>query len=29
MSPFFNEIDVKDSFSILEYIGTTSGMYGE
>jgi hypothetical protein len=29
MSPFFNEIDVKDSFSVLEYIGTTSGMYGE
>jgi len=28
MSPFFNEIDVKDSFSVLEYIGTTSGMYG-
>jgi len=28
MAPFFNKIEVTQSFSILEYIGTTSGMYG-
>mmetsp|Transcript_35304 Transcript_35304/g.59505 ORF Transcript_35304/g.59505 Transcript_35304/m.59505 type:complete len:388 (+) Transcript_35304:140-1303(+) len=28
MAPFYNEIEVKDSFGVLEYIGTTSGMYG-